>query len=148
MNREMHYIDSRHSRILKFMFGIRQVHPIFECPLSSKQAGDMFGIHIKPEDLYGNYDPNLLMQSSIEKFQGVSLRRNMPLIARDAFGEFRFARVKEVGESFVVIDFNHPLAGKELYFSITVLDVREATKREKLNPSILLKDSVDRIFIP
>ena len=42
-----------------------------------------------------------------------------------------YARIDMVGEKSVRLDFNHPLAGKELHFSVKVVGLRDATDEEK-----------------
>ena len=49
---------------------------------------------------------------------------------RDQDGNALNGLVEEVQEEVIIMNFNHPLAGKHLYFSGSISDVREATKEE------------------
>jgi FKBP-type peptidyl-prolyl cis-trans isomerase SlyD len=52
------------------------------------------------------------------------------LQVQDKSGEPMFARIAEVGAQTVRLDFNHPLAGKDLHFVVKVVGLREATQEE------------------
>jgi len=60
------------------------------------------------------------------------LERGMLIAFSDASGEELPGLVKSINESFVLIDFNHPLAGKEIIFEAEILDL------EKLNAESLI----------
>ena len=48
----------------------------------------------------------------------------------DKDGDTVFAKIVSIGKSRVKLDFNHPLAGKDLDFDVTILDLRQATSQE------------------
>lgn len=53
----------------------------------------------------------------------------MTLFGQGENGETAQVIVKDFNDEMVIIDYNHPLAGKELHFVVTILDSREATKK-------------------
>ena len=57
--------------------------------------------------------------------------RILPMMGQD--GSVIQATVKEVGEKHVSMDFNHPMAGKTLNFTVEVVAVRDATESELTN---------------
>lgn len=57
-----------------------------------------------------------------------SLTVGNELMARGRGGETMVVRIKEIKETTVIIDLNHPLAGKTLYFDVKVLDVEAPRK--------------------
>jgi FKBP-type peptidyl-prolyl cis-trans isomerase SlyD len=58
------------------------------------------------------------------------LETGVALQLRDQDGDMLDAYIVEVRDDNVVLNFNHPLAGKELHFSVTVVDLRDATAEE------------------
>jgi len=100
------------------------------------QAGDKFDFVINNEDAYGEYDDEsvLDLDRAIFEIDG-KLDEEMifegnvvPLM--DNEGNRVNAQVVSVDEVHVKVDLNHPLAGENLHFKGTVLEVREATEKE------------------
>jgi FKBP-type peptidyl-prolyl cis-trans isomerase SlyD len=60
----------------------------------------------------------------------IPLEIGVALQLRDQRGEMLNATIAEINQETVRLNFNHPLAGKELNFSVKVVDLREATKEE------------------
>ena len=54
----------------------------------------------------------------------------MELQMKDSSGHQAYAKVISIGEKSAKVDFNHPLAGKELHFEIKIVNLREATSEE------------------
>jgi FKBP-type peptidyl-prolyl cis-trans isomerase SlyD len=79
---------------------------------------------VKPEDAYGPVDPNAYREVPKENVPADSLKEGMALFAKNAEGEMFPVRVKEVKDKTVVIDMNHPLAGKILVFDVKIIDVQ------------------------
>ena len=119
-----------------FLFGANNVLPDFETHLIGLKAGDKFSFSIKSEDGYGEYDEEAIVElpKNIFEFEG-KLDENMVkagnvLPMRDQDGHAMNGTVVEVKSDVVVMNFNHPLAGKDLFFSGTIASVREATEEE------------------
>ena len=121
---------------LTFIFGIGQMIPAFEENLEEKKAGDAFAFLVKAAEGYGEYDSNALISIPIEQFavEGQidrdALQADHPIKMQDMEGKSYQGIIKKVGIDQVDIDFNHPMAGVDLYFSGIVLGVREATDSE------------------
>jgi FKBP-type peptidyl-prolyl cis-trans isomerase SlyD len=120
-----------------FLFGGGQLLPDFEKNLSGKKPGDTFDFRINAEAGYGTYQLDHIVNLPIENFLGedgkldtetIAVGKNVPMV--DAEGHRLWGKVIEVSLKDIRMDFNHPLAGKELHFSGEVMDVREATKEE------------------
>ncbi len=60
----------------------------------------------------------------------IPLRVGVDLTVRNESGELLDARIASVGKDMVQLDFNHPLAGKDLNFEVTVVDLRNAEPEE------------------
>ena len=110
---------------LKFQVGSGQIIPGFEEAVLGKQPGDKVTINIKPENAYGEVRKDLFVKVPLDKMPGeVQVGQSLQAVGADK----RPVQVvvKEVNEDHIVIDGNHPLAGKELVFDIEVVDVQFA----------------------
>jgi FKBP-type peptidyl-prolyl cis-trans isomerase SlyD len=102
----------------------------FEEALEGRSPKDSFSFTVKPEDAYGERRPDLLFQAPKEQLSGVSdLVIGMPLRVQTSNGAM-VVTVAGIEDDTVLLDGNHPLAGKALTFAVEVLDVRQATEEE------------------
>jgi FKBP-type peptidyl-prolyl cis-trans isomerase SlyD len=92
--------------------------------------GDTSHVVIKAIDAYGEYDKNAIQIVPIEQFAGLELTNGMTLYGQGEDGNTVQVIVKEFNDKDVTIDFNHPLAGKDLYFDIEIAEIRDATEDE------------------
>jgi len=110
---------------LKFQVGSGQIIPGFEEAVLGKQPGDKVTINIQPENAYGPVREDLFVKVPMDKMPGeVQVGQSLQAVGDD--NRPVQVVVKEVNEDHVVIDGNHPLAGKELVFDIEVVDVQFA----------------------
>jgi len=121
---------------LKFIYGVGMMLPKFEENLFGLQVGDTFDFTIKNEDAYGEYDDEsvLDLERAIFEIDG-KLDEEMifegnvvPLMDND--GNRVNAQVVSITDTHVKVDLNHPLAGENLHFKGSVLEVRDATEKE------------------
>jgi FKBP-type peptidyl-prolyl cis-trans isomerase SlyD len=117
---------------LVFMFGKGQIIPGLENGIVDMNVGDKADVLVKPEDAYGEYNEEAQQEVPKEQFAGIDLNTGMTLYGQGEDGGTVQVVVKDIKEDTVLIDFNHPLAGKELMFTVTLSDVRDATEDEKL----------------
>lgn len=122
-----------HSHPLIFTVGKHEVIPGFEqCVVGLKQ-GDSKEITIAPKDAYGEHDARLMR--SIPKGE-LKLPRNqeptagMSLMTYTPEGQPIQIFVREVTKDTAVLDLNHPLAGKMLVFTLTIIGINETIKPE------------------
>lgn len=108
---------------LTFTQGHRQIIPGLERELIGMRAGEEKQVVVKPEDAYGDVVPNAQTEVPRDAIPKEGQKVGTTLIARSGAGEPRPVVVKEIKETTVVLDLNHPLAGKTLYFDVKVLDV-------------------------
>jgi len=88
-------------------------------------------VRLNPAEAYGEIDQELVMEVSRADFAPeVELRPGQVFETVDEEGHPVYFLVQEVRPETAVIDFNHPLAGKELEVSFTVRSVREATPED------------------
>ncbi len=117
---------------LVFMFGKGQIIPGLEAGIENMNIGEKGDIFVKPADAYGDYNEEAQQEVPKDQFAGIELAIGMTLYGQGEDGGTVQVIVKEIGEESVIIDFNHPLAGKDLMFNVTVNDVRDATAEEAM----------------
>ncbi|MDR0348658.1 MAG: FKBP-type peptidyl-prolyl cis-trans isomerase [Tannerella sp.] len=121
---------------LQFIFGSGMMLPAFEGRLKGLAAGDNFRFTLVPEDAYGEYhDENVLelpknMFEVEGKFDEEFITEGATVPMMDSNGNRMNGSVLEVKPDVVVMDFNHPLAGETLHFSGEILDVHDASAEE------------------
>jgi FKBP-type peptidyl-prolyl cis-trans isomerase SlyD len=108
---------------LQFTHGQEGMVPGLEQDLLGMRAGEEKKIMVKPEQGFGPVDPSAQTEVPKDLVPAESREVGARLLARDRSGESRPVRVKEVKEQTVVLDLNHPLAGKTLFFDVKVLGV-------------------------
>ncbi|MBF5044537.1 peptidylprolyl isomerase [Aggregicoccus sp. 17bor-14] len=117
---------------LVYLHGYEEIVPGLERALEGHAAGDKLQVVVKPEDGYGEYDPE-----SVEEVPRSELPADLELevggiiTGTDPDGDEVDFLVKELKGDKVVLDFNDPMAGKTLHFDVTVREVRAATAEEK-----------------
>jgi FKBP-type peptidyl-prolyl cis-trans isomerase 2 len=89
-------------------------------------------IIVPPEYTYGFYDPKKVSLVAVERITE-EIEVGKVVRAPDEFGLRRPALVKSVWKGALMLDFNHPLAGKTLHFEVVVKDVRQAPAGEELS---------------
>jgi len=117
---------------LVFMFGKGQIIPGLESGLSTMAIGEKGDILVNPADAYGEYNAEATQEVPADQFAGIDLEIGMTLYGQGEDGGTVQVTVKEIGAETVMIDFNHPLAGKELMFSVTLNNVRDASAEEAM----------------
>jgi FKBP-type peptidyl-prolyl cis-trans isomerase SlpA len=106
---------------LTVTLGQGQLIPGFENGLIDMTAGEMKTIEIEPENAYGDINPQLVSEVSLNQVpEGV--KAGDMLQGQNQFGPVNVV-VTEIKESTVVLDMNHPLAGKKLIFDLEVVSV-------------------------
>ena len=121
---------------LDFIIGKGHIIPGLEQEIVKLSNGDSAQIFVSPKDAYGDFDESAIEQVPAEQFSGIKLERGMPLYAQAEDGATIQVTVKDFDDDNVTIDYNHPLAGKELLFNVTILNVRDMTPEEKLSGQV------------
>lgn len=114
---------SRGREPLTYVHGQHQIIPGLERELEGLQAGDARQVTVPPEDAYGPRDPGAVAEVPRAVVPPDALVPGVELLARGPDGSSRVVRIAEVREDTVLLDLNHPLAGKTLVFDIRVVEV-------------------------
>lgn len=115
---------------LEFISGKSQIIPGLEKELVSMNDGDKADVLVQPAEAYGEYNEDAIQVMPREQFAGIDLVEGMSLYGTGENEQTVQVTVKSFNEEEVTIDFNHPIAGKTLMFSVTVLAQRVATDEE------------------
>jgi FKBP-type peptidyl-prolyl cis-trans isomerase 2 len=120
---------------LVYTQGGQQIIPGLEKQLAGLHTGDEKKVTLKPEEAYGPVDPAAQTEVPKDALPADALVVGTTLLARNAAGESRPVVVKEVKDQTVVLDLNHPLAGKTLVFDVKVLSIDSTKPGEAAKPA-------------
>ncbi|MDQ1244269.1 MAG: FKBP-type peptidyl-prolyl cis-trans isomerase SlyD [Campylobacterota bacterium] len=118
---------------LVFMFGKGQIIPGLENAIANMSIGEKAEVLVKAEDAYGEYEAEAKQEVPKDQFAGIDLEVGMALYGQGEDGGTVQVIVKEIGDENVIIDFNHPLAGKDLSFIVSINNIREASAEEAMS---------------
>jgi FKBP-type peptidyl-prolyl cis-trans isomerase SlyD len=121
---------------LVFLYGSGMMLPAFENGLVDKKINDTFEITIAAADAYGEVNEEAIVDLPKHIFmvdgkiddQLITPGNSVPMMSTS--GQRMEGLVVSVDENTVQMDFNHPLAGEDLYFTGEILEVRDATPEE------------------
>jgi FKBP-type peptidyl-prolyl cis-trans isomerase SlyD len=114
---------------LKYTHGSNQIVPGLEKNLAGMKMGEEKRVKVKPEEGYGPVDPKGFQEFPKEKIPSEGLKVGAVLMAKGPQGQQVPVRVHEIKEKTVVLDLNHPMAGKTLVFDVKVLDIQPAASQ-------------------
>ncbi|MGP1579799.1 MAG: FKBP-type peptidyl-prolyl cis-trans isomerase [Wolinella sp.] len=121
---------NRGGKPLEFLLGAGQIISGLEQALLGKNVGEKFEVTISPSDAYGERFPEYIQEVPREQFEGIELAKGMTLFGQGEDGQTVQVIVQDFNDKNVLIDYNHPLAGKNLHFDVTILSAREASEDE------------------
>ncbi len=98
--------------------------------LEGCSAGDTVAVTLDPEDGFGPHDPSLTYTDDLENVPHEYHRVGAEVQFENESGDVRTFVVSRIEGGKLTVDGNHPLAGKQLTFRVTVLEVRDATPAE------------------
>ena len=120
----------------QFITGMGVALDAFEAKINELKAGEAFDFVLKVDDAYGPYEEEHVLELDKQIFsvnghfdkEMVYPGAVLPLVNSD--GNRFQGLVLEVKDNTVVVDLNHPLAGKDLHFKGEVVVMRDATDDE------------------
>jgi len=119
-----------------YLFGMGGLLPSFKANLEGLNAGDDFAFILQKDEAYGlPSDENIIrLDKKIFEIDGVfdenAIKVGEVVPMEDENGYPLAGKILEIADDSVLVDFNHPLAGLNLYFEGKILEVREASKEE------------------
>ena len=116
---------------LAYLHGAGNIIPGLENALTGKSVGDQMVVEVAAEEGYGPVQKELIQEVPRSSFQGVdSIEVGMQFEAQTGQGGTVPVTVTAVTDETVTVDGNHPLAGKNLNFDVSIEAVRDATAEE------------------
>ena len=124
------------SNPLTFLFGKGNLLSKFEDNIHGLTKGDRFSFNLTSEEAYGPVEDNAIVDVPISAFevdgkidyQVVKSGNSIPMVDKD--GRRLNGIIREIGEDNVKMDFNHPMAGIDLFFSGEITSIRDASEDE------------------
>jgi FKBP-type peptidyl-prolyl cis-trans isomerase 2 len=112
-----------------YTHGRHQIIAGLERGLSDMEINQEKIIHVCPAEAYGEVDPNGFKEVAKHQLPISDPQVGTPLNARGPRGEEVLIQIREVRKKTVVLDFNHPLAGKNLKFDVKLLGIEPQQSR-------------------
>ncbi|MBN2635357.1 MAG: FKBP-type peptidyl-prolyl cis-trans isomerase [Prolixibacteraceae bacterium] len=121
---------------LQFLYGAGVMLPKFESQLAGLREGEPFSIKLNVNEAYGEVNEDAVVELPKHVFlvdgnfddELIKVGNTVPMMSSN--GQRLNGLVLEVNDENVKMDFNHPLAGEDLYFAGKVVEVREASEEE------------------
>lgn len=110
-----------------YTHGRHEIIAGLEKGLSDMEVNQEKTIHVSPAEAYGEVDPKGFKEVAKSDLPMSDPEVGAPLSARGPRGEEVLIQVREVKSQTVVLDFNHPLAGKNLRFDVKLLGIEPQT---------------------
>jgi FKBP-type peptidyl-prolyl cis-trans isomerase SlyD len=124
---------------LSYMHGNEEIPPLLEAALAGAEVGKQLELTLEPDDAFGSYDVDALttvprsdLPEGEEFVVDTWIAVGVEMEDEDeGVEEYEMEmRVVEVNNEAIVLDANHPLAGKTIHYAVEVIGVREATKED------------------
>lgn len=112
-----------------FVVGDGNLLPGFEAALVGKRAGDSVVVRLPPDQAFGEHNAENVQRFPRQRFAGLLANTTEPtqpgtvVAFTDPAGNEIPGVLTEIGESHVEIDFNHPLAGRDILFKADIITV-------------------------
>jgi FKBP-type peptidyl-prolyl cis-trans isomerase 2 len=115
--------SSRHGQPLEFEVGAKQVVPGFENGILGMEVNQEKEVTIEAKDAYGEYNAEMTKEVPKKELPEADFKPGMTLGMTLPGGQQVPVKIKDVKEDAIVIDLNHPLAGKTLIFKLKVVEI-------------------------
>lgn len=124
LNVEGNVVDSNIDKEpLEFTFGAGEILPSLESKIANLNEGEKASVVVPASEAYGEYNEEAMQKLPKSQLEGIELSVGLPLQGKGPDGEPLNVVIKEIYDDEVLIDFNHPLAGKDLNFDISIISI-------------------------
>ena len=129
-----------------YIHGYQMLLPGLEKEMLNHDKDDKFTVVVAPKYGYGIHDDSLIVTIPRSEIpDGVDVNIGQSFDAVNDHDHKIKLRVKGIDDKLITLDANHPLAGVELHYSITIKDVRPATEDELMDASAeLMGTDIDK----
>jgi FKBP-type peptidyl-prolyl cis-trans isomerase SlyD len=126
-----HLEESSPGEPLMYLHGHQQIIPGLEKALADQKVGAKLEVTVSPDQGYGPYQKEMVIPIPRDQFKNKKdLKAGAVFELSDGQGQVLLARVITIEKDTVVVDANHPMAGKTLCFAVEIMAIREATSEE------------------
>ena len=126
---------------LLYIQGHGHIVPGLEREVEGMAIGESKNVLVKAEDGYGEYEEDAFIEVPRSEFpEDVPLELDMELAVEDDEGNEISAFIEEITLDKITLNFNHPLAGDDLDFTVKVVSLRYATEEELEHDHVHLDD--------
>jgi FKBP-type peptidyl-prolyl cis-trans isomerase SlyD len=130
-NAQSQILDATGLEPFSYLHGHRNIIPGLEKALDGRSQGDSFKVLIPAAEAYGERSEKLVTTVPLDRFSGApSVQTGMQFHAETSDGDLQLVTVTAVEGDTVTVDGNHPMAGLDLNFDVSVVEVREASEEE------------------
>ncbi|MDR0524450.1 MAG: peptidylprolyl isomerase [Spirochaetaceae bacterium] len=131
LDKKNQHLDSTvDSEPFSYLHGYGNIIPGLERALEGKAQGDRIQGTVPAAEAYGERDDKLIIQIPLNNFEDPEHIEPGMLFEAPTPEGMQVMTVTGIAEDLVTVDGNHPLAGLDLTFDITVMDIREASLEE------------------
>jgi len=117
---------------LELVQGAGNIIPGLEREMLDMVIGESKEVTVAAIDAYGEEDEKSYMEVPTDQFpKEIPMKIGTEIQVQNEAGQPMYARIDSIEDKSVRLDFNHPLAGKELHFAVKVVNIRDATQEEK-----------------
>ena len=135
-------VDSSEGREpLEFLQGHGNIIAGLEREMLGMKIGESKDVLVSPLDGYGEIDEEAYMEIPSNQFsENIPVEIGIELEVQNEEGQPAYARIEEIENNLVLLNFNHPLAGKTLNFSVKLVTLREPSEEELAHEHVHHKD--------
>lgn len=108
---------------LNYQHGQSELLPALEAALDGLQVNETKQVTLQPDDAFGPVNPDAFVEVQPETIPEDARQVDTLLTTRDTSGNTRTVRVHDVQDEKIIVDYNHPLAGKTVVFDVRVLAI-------------------------
>ncbi len=108
---------------LTFTHGSSQIIPGLEDQMVGMKAGDTKTVTVNPEDGYGPVLKEAIIELKTDQIPETSRKIGAMLQTQSPDGQIIRGKISAIDNEKVIINLNHPLAGKTLFFDIKIIDI-------------------------
>lgn len=116
---------------IQFLHGHGNIIPGLEAEVEGMSMGEEKEIMVKPQDAYGDYDPDMEIDVPLTSFpEDFRIELGRPMRLQGGNGQVFTGVAMAIDDEVVKMNLNHPLAGKDLLFKTRVAELRPGTPEE------------------
>ena len=118
--------SSNQSGAVTYIHGYNKIFHELERCLEGRVLDEKFYVTLSPKQAYGDYDQNLVCQVSIDQFEQYENLKIGQQFEIEQNSQLYMVYISKIDKELVIIDGNHPLAGKTIKFDIHITEIRQA----------------------